>query len=1526
LKKWRLNPILKVCTQIKARNAERLLRMFNKNKSQAWLRRFFPLRGLVAVFLFLGLTSPAYAAFPDLGVAPSNSYLERGFTFGWQFYQAIAGQISSAGGVLFYLALTSALIGLVFIVLRSGSLGLPKILAWFFLLIVLIIGPYQSQLAYLSIYDNSGTGSASTGTDVKGFAPHVLAVHVGSMLYRVLENFMSSNAITNIMKGAMNVQALSEVDELKFDNTQMALIQDFQNQCARENVGLKLYPTGGLNDTPTQTFEQAEAEIINSFSAGRASISSQQAGVAAPPVILLHDNLGDLPEKDRSTYTTGLQRVLTEMGVTYPPDQRLFETALPSLVQEVMTRLRSEQYTYGGPNPTPSDVGFYIAKFNTAEEPLAPGDAALKVRTPEATRFDSSAAGFADDGSDVSSSLRFSPLPYQNITFNGISSIKQAQRPVWAALAGLPVRTARPLIGMQGESGNVSVTSMTTSDCRNRANQLVASLMQYLGSSGQLNLNPQFVDLLKGEDASVSLDAFFETGPNGRLFLKNISDAYFGGVGAATRVQQAMNTSILPALQAQQPPLSEGAIKRLAITQMRDFMIRNAIRKTQSSEDGTRSVQDLSPENLGTIGSIFGEVAAVVGKVGIVVLAPFIGAVATVAIKFLWYFVDMALMAVLIASPVVFIIGLLIPQHALGVMILTTLTILVLKIVPVTFLLVDMVLSVIYQSLGTFDFFETAILIFAGAGMYTSIVGITLFMLFKVGDPAAVAQLTALDSAAKAAGAASVAATVALAGTAGAGLRGGLKGAQAVKAAKEKGAAGVQGHNKALEAGQQAKAAALEDGKSADEARKAHDLAYKEAFQAETGQKTDKVFDNEEEAFKAMTDGIAPDVSTMKHALLTAGAEAGGVGLGAASAYLPGGGGRLIQEVKNAGSEGKARTEARLAAEAEGKTDAFGTMWGLSEEAETQGYRQQFAGMLKGAAEGSNDEQAMALMHGASKQGEHAADETIKNNKYLHDQDQAFNDAIQSDILNAAAENDPKKKEEMLKALNGRVEDYKETYLDRKEEGLETIEAKQGKSLRIKAEQELEAEWVAAGKEQSIRNKNGEYGKNFQKGVDKLYSQKLEEEFQASAQGHAEKLVLREVALEEAVAFRKGGAGAMRYLGGASDRLLNEDQLKAQRSHRRTAGTRFAATEQAMQEYFMPDYDKKYAQGKISMADHYILGEIEKSADGVSGVVRNSKAIRRMQDMDWDSYNHHESMVMESGFRDKAIVGKALKPHHMTKATYFNSVAKVGSVKATRDIFEEVGVQGLIKYQEAVSAERYEDLPSTVKAIDTVVDKKTRKTQYQVEREMRQRDRDSAMTVRLMKSLGHKGKLTAPDQGYDASGEHYNHDSAVDHWEGELRKAFKAADASLSPAEAQEMAKRVLTHAAYHADKEGAKIFAEVRYDNKESGVRSFVKAIDTKYLIDKKHGADELTIKAAKALKSYGTSDPDKSNFAEKEGVFYSASGSSYVKENGASTVQPEDTVKRDHMLQWRESVDGLHKERRVVIERENNGREGNA
>lgn len=131
-----------------------------------------------------------------------------------------------------------------------------------------------------------------------------------------------------------------------------------------------------------------------------------------------------------------------------------------------------------------------------------------------------------------------------------------------------------------------------------------------------------------------------------------------------------------------------------------------------------------------------------------------IGPVSYMTIHFLTIMIDLSLYALIALTPFLLLIGIMAPKRAMGILVITVLPVFVLKFVPVTLILLNNIAGMVYDllpgAMGGNGEVAQAMLIMGMASMYTALIGLTMYLLFKFGDAGAfMGGLTGLDKAAQ---------------------------------------------------------------------------------------------------------------------------------------------------------------------------------------------------------------------------------------------------------------------------------------------------------------------------------------------------------------------------------------------------------------------------------------------------------------------------------------------------------------------------------------------------------------------------------------------------------------------------------------------------------------------------------------------------------------------------------------------------------------------------------------------------------
>lgn len=226
--------------------------------------------------------------------------------------------------------------------------------------------------------------------------------------------------------------------------------------------------------------------------------------------------------------------------------------------------------------------------------------------------------------------------------------------------------------------------------------------------------------------------------------------------------------------------------RALGVNEQRSQAERTAVDLTRPRVTGTgtatNSLLGSAPDGAATG---FAWLAGFLGRVVIWIGSWFYGIVALVYTDFLNTFIDMALMAIIMLTPFLFLAGLVIPSNAPGVIAIAIIGVFVLKFTAISFVMLNALGGMMYAMIDSGMINDAwtakATLVIAMSGLYTGIIAFSLYLMFKVGDANMfVSKLASLDDAAKEAakvGVTAATAVVGFAATAAFGAAGGTAGA-----------------------------------------------------------------------------------------------------------------------------------------------------------------------------------------------------------------------------------------------------------------------------------------------------------------------------------------------------------------------------------------------------------------------------------------------------------------------------------------------------------------------------------------------------------------------------------------------------------------------------------------------------------------------------------------------------------------------------------------------------------------------------
>ena len=179
-----------------------------------------------------------------------------------------------------------------------------------------------------------------------------------------------------------------------------------------------------------------------------------------------------------------------------------------------------------------------------------------------------------------------------------------------------------------------------------------------------------------------------------------------------------------------------------------------ARRSTEAEKTATDATEKIDLVGLDGLTQFGGAAATMFGKVLAKIGATFTGPLASAIVYFMNILVNMALLIIIVLTPILFVIGLAMPGAAMGMLTIAVLGAFILKLTPVTLLVLNNIGGMVYDMIGAGGEANKGVMqdlmILAMAGLYANVVGLTFFLLFKLGDASTVlSRFTAIDGSAK---------------------------------------------------------------------------------------------------------------------------------------------------------------------------------------------------------------------------------------------------------------------------------------------------------------------------------------------------------------------------------------------------------------------------------------------------------------------------------------------------------------------------------------------------------------------------------------------------------------------------------------------------------------------------------------------------------------------------------------------------------------------------------------------------------
>jgi hypothetical protein len=305
----------------------------------------------------------------------------------------------------------------------------------------------------------------------------------------------------------------------------------------------------------------------------------------------------------------------------------------------------------------------------------------------------------------------------------------------------------REQAALNASGGGDSYSSACNTDQKSLLSHLKPYLVPEIGAKKDLPTNNKFTpDMINGYGSE-----------NGSVIDDNGSQAAREGAEFANKIAAIMSAELR---NARINKASDDVARYRLLGKLISYASKHTIQDKKQESEGNKKAADAATEiNPVLMGNgalrLFGLGAFELGKIGTGVVAFITGGVAQAFVMFLAVLVDMALMAIIIMTPILFVFGLIMPSAAAGVLTVAVLGTFLLKLVPATLIILNALGGLMYVFImdgvdSSNASFMGNVLIIAMSGLYMNIVGMTFFMIFKIGSPEAIlGRLQGLDKGAK---------------------------------------------------------------------------------------------------------------------------------------------------------------------------------------------------------------------------------------------------------------------------------------------------------------------------------------------------------------------------------------------------------------------------------------------------------------------------------------------------------------------------------------------------------------------------------------------------------------------------------------------------------------------------------------------------------------------------------------------------------------------------------------------------------
>ncbi|MFZ2619467.1 MAG: hypothetical protein WAX89_01175, partial [Alphaproteobacteria bacterium] len=679
---------------------------------------------LVFASLFIGITDAMAQSFPYLGAYQETKLITfQGIGQAYQLFNMIAGLSDIKG--LYYLTLTAALIGFVLIVMIPSNRELGTIGAWLFLVLVLLVHPLKSQLLFyqLNPINIPNEGGEQRQVSVYAYMPQLVPIHVMSVLAHVLDGafFQCDNngvcRVRDFITSQISSMGLMDNNAAKFSEN--SPVPMWVNMYEALNCGSgqeilspskTLAAQGASNRVldKAKMFTVADALKVQSVmhreeKYRRLPVDSNVANLLSwgnnyrvvAPVAIEYESVAKLQDKINTIYsslgmTVDAQFVKDKVGKLLKGKGVLMQATggAPQVIDATTNKSFAPVKI-----STPNTLGYYIASKASTESNLIEIDERAKATASTDAEGMLKAMNALPDGLGkalTQGDLAQMPAGIYLGYGSGFVGVADTSYKIVHSCSELHDLVYQQ--GLRDVFANVGLTQGTANTLLN------AAVGNSSGVISPADFGNTWMSIVtNGSEQSAARAAYV------KMYQEEYDNDKSAGKSAAARNFYA---------------------RVMANAMFKSGALVNSITGTQgASLDLSSGARMDNATGMGAFAGTTGMLAKAFGQAATWWEGLWAGGKISAYMMFLMVLTNMALLAILAFTPLIYIFGLLIPSNAPGVIIISVLSVAVIKAIPCTFIVINVLATIIAKIMKDINsgIFTESLVMIVAATLYTSI-------------------------------------------------------------------------------------------------------------------------------------------------------------------------------------------------------------------------------------------------------------------------------------------------------------------------------------------------------------------------------------------------------------------------------------------------------------------------------------------------------------------------------------------------------------------------------------------------------------------------------------------------------------------------------------------------------------------------------------------------------------------------------------------------------------------------------------